>query len=203
MELAGIQDAVAPPAPSFPAKGNRPRPRADRQAMPDDVVLWQLLRLQAMPLDDDAAPSQRHTARQDGAGRGGGKRRAAGDVDQPDVAGAWIMAVCCRAAHSRMIVGLFRRRHQGVRRETTGDEHYRTAQRSCRPAAFTTVRRLAWPSHLRRGPMRVGETPRRGQSRSSRPYAREPGGQVVHSGQALCRTTRPPGSLAYGRDDRL
>src|SRR4029077_11326863 len=46
------------PAAAPPAKRDRPRSCADGDTMSNDVVLRQLLCRQAMPLDDDAAPSQ-------------------------------------------------------------------------------------------------------------------------------------------------
>lgn len=86
--FTGVQGSLAPPLPVPPSKSDRRVARADRESVADDVVLRQLLRFQAMPLDHDAAPVQRHTARQDRPGARGPKRLAARDVNQLDLAGA-------------------------------------------------------------------------------------------------------------------
>jgi hypothetical protein len=52
------------------------------------IALRQFERLEAMPLDDDAAPSERHTAQQDRPGRCARKRCPLRDVNQRDVTGA-------------------------------------------------------------------------------------------------------------------
>ena len=50
--------------PSFQPNEMGRSPVTNGQPMPVDVMLRNLLRLQLMPLDDDAAPSKRHTAQQ-------------------------------------------------------------------------------------------------------------------------------------------
>lgn len=67
--------------------GQRPFAGADGESMSYDIVLRQFLRLEPMPLDDDAVPTQRHATQQDRSRRCGRKRFAVRDVNQCDFTG--------------------------------------------------------------------------------------------------------------------
>lgn len=85
MAVGRVQHTFGPAPTASPSKGNRPGARTDRDAMSDDVVLRQFLRLEPMPLDGDAAPSERAAAQQHGSSGRARESLTVRDVDECDV----------------------------------------------------------------------------------------------------------------------
>lgn len=85
MAVGRVQYTFRPTPTASPSKGNGPGARTDRDAVSDNVVLRQFLRLEPMPLDGDAAPSEPAAAQQHGSGGRARKPLTVRDVDECDV----------------------------------------------------------------------------------------------------------------------
>src|SRR5580704_10918837 len=126
MEVGRVQETFAPAVAASPSKGDGPFAGADRDAVSDHVMLRQFLCLEAMPLDDNAAPSEWHAAQHDRSQGRARKPFPAGDVNQLDVAGALTVTVHSWIAHlrrqwSRHGTGRSTFKVVGCRRSAIGD----------------------------------------------------------------------------------